>query len=75
MDLDVVYMFLCKGYQFLVVVHCDPSSWVEAKSLRTLFSQVIIDFLWKDIVCCHNCFKKLMIDGGFENKDAVVKLI
>ncbi len=72
--LDVVYMLPCKGYQFLVVAHCDLSGWVEAKFLRTLSSRLVADFLWEDVICCHGCFGKLIIDGRLENKDAVAEL-
>ncbi len=32
------------------------------------------DFLWKDIICRHGCFRKLIIDGGSENKNIVAEL-
>ena len=64
----------CEGYQFLVVARCDLSGWVEAKPLRTLSSRAVADFLWEDVICRHGCFGKLVIDGGLENKDAVVEL-
>ena len=34
-----------------------------------------MDFLWEDIIYCHGCFRKLIIDGGLENKNAVAELI
>lgn len=71
--LDVVYMPPCEGYRFLVVARCDLSGWVEAKTLRTLFSRAV-DFLWEDVICRHGCFGKLVIDGGSKNKDAVAEL-
>ena len=67
-------MPLCEGYRFLVVVRYDLSGWVEAKPLRILFFQAVADFLWEDIIYCHRCFGKLIIDRGSENKDAVAKL-
>ncbi len=62
------------GYRFLVVANCDLSSWVEAQPLRTLSSQAVADFLWKDVTCRHGCFGKLIIDGGSENKEAIAEL-
>ena len=72
--LDVVYIPSCKGYQFLVIAHCDLSAWVEAKPFCTLFSRAVADFLLKDIMCRHSCFEKSIIDGRSENKDAVGEL-
>lgn len=74
MGLDVVYMPLCKGYQFLVIACCNSSSWVEAKPLHTLSSQVIADFLWKNVIYHHGCFGKLIINGRSENKYTVAEL-
>lgn len=31
--------------------------------------------MWKDFICQHGCFGKLVIDGKSENKEAVVKLV
>ncbi len=70
-----MYMPPCKGYRFLVVAHCDLSGWVEVKPLRTLSSRAVAEFLWEDIICCHGCFGKLIIDRGLENKDAVAELV
>ena len=32
-------------------------------------------FLWKDLICRHGCFGKLIIDGGAENKEVVKALL
>ena len=34
----------------------------------------MIKFLWKNVICRHECFEKLMIDKKFENRDFVAKL-
>lgn len=64
----------CKGYQFQVFAHYDLSGWVKAKPLRTFFSRVVADFLWEDVICCHDCFEKLIINEGSKSKKAVVEL-
>ncbi len=71
--LDVVYIPPCEGYRFLVVARCDLSGWVEAKPLYNLSSRAVADFLWGDDICCHSCFRKLIIDRGSDNKDAVAE--
>ena len=72
--LDVVYMPPCEGMKDLVVACCDLSDWVEARPMRNLTSKVVARFLWEDIICRHGCFRKLVMDGGSENKDAVQEL-
>lgn len=42
--------------------------------MRTFFSRAVTDFLLEDVICCHGCFTKLIIDGRLENKDAITKL-
>ena len=32
------------------------------------------DFLWEDVICRHDCFGKLIINRGLENKDTVAEL-
>ncbi len=70
----MVYIPLCEGFQYLMVVRCDFSVWAEAKLLRTFSSRAIADFLWENVICRHNYFGKLVIDGGFKNKEAVSEL-
>lgn len=57
-----------------MVTRCNLSGWVETKPLRTLSSRTVADFLWEDIICCHGCFGKLIIDGGYKKKEAIAEL-
>ena len=52
----------------------DLSGWVETKLLCTFSSQAIADYLWVDVICCYNCFGKLVIDSGLKNKDVLAEL-
>lgn len=70
----MVYIPHCKGLQFLVVAHFDLSGWIEAKPLHTLSSKIIVDFFWKDVICQHEYFRKLVINGNSENKELVAEL-
>lgn len=69
-----MYISPYKGFKFLIVARYDLSGWVEAKLLRTFSSWTIAFFLWEDILYCHGCFRKLVIDGGLENKDIIAEL-
>ena len=40
----------------------------------TLSSRAVADFLWENVICRYGCFGKLIIDGSFENKEAVAEL-
>lgn len=69
-----MYIFSCKGYQFLVIAYYDLSSWIKIKPLRIFFSWTITDFLRENVICRHSCFGKLVIDRRSKNKDAIAKL-
>ncbi len=69
-----MYMPVCEGHQFLMVVFCYLSGWVEARPLRTLTFKAVARFLWKDVICCYCCFGKLIIDGDLKNEEAVEEL-
>lgn len=33
------------------------------------------DFLWKDVICCHSCVEKLIIDKRSKNKKVVAEFV
>ena len=71
---DVVHMPMDHGKNFLVVARDDLSGWVEAEPLTSADSEKVANFLWKDVICRHGCFGKLVVDGGPENRGWVAKL-
>jgi len=73
--LDIVYMPACQGKEFLVVAQEDLSGWPEARALASASSEAVMKFLWEDVVCHHGCFRRLVIDGGPENKVHVAEFM
>ena len=71
--LDIVYMPACQGKEFLVVAQEDLSGWPKARALASASSEAVMKFLWEDVVCHHGCFRRLVIDGGPENKAHVAE--
>jgi hypothetical protein len=43
--------------------------------LRAATSKVIIKFLWEDIIYRYGIFRRLIINGGPENKDLIVQFV
>ena len=72
--LDVVHMPACRGKHYIVMARDDFSGWVEGRALGKATAQNVARFLWEDVICRHGCFGKLIVDGGPENKDAVIEL-
>ena len=61
-------MLPCKGKNYLVVTQEDLSRQVKAQALLSVNSYVVAKFLWEDVVCCHKCFSKLVINKKPKNK-------
>ena len=62
------------GKEFLVVAREALSGWPEARALPSITSEHIARFIFEDIICRHGCFRRLLHDGGTENKGAVAVL-
>lgn len=69
--LDIVHMPKNKGKKYLVLARSDLSGWVEGRALSEASSHLIAQFLWEDVICRHGVFRKLVVDGGPENKGYV----
>ena len=72
--MNVVHMFKNHEKNFFVVTKNDLFKWIEIKIISAANFDKIIKFLWKNVICRHECFEKLIIDEEFENRDFVVKL-
>jgi len=66
---DVVYMPVSwDGYKFIVFARDDLSGWVEGRALEYNDSMSVADFLYEEVICRHGCPRKIVMDGGPENK-------
>jgi len=59
---------------YLVAARSDLSRWVEARALKAATSEAVAKFLYKDVICRHSIFQKLVVDGGPKNKSIVKEL-
>ena len=64
----------CGDCEFIVTARCEFSGWPEGCALTKADSKHVGDFLWRDVVCRHGAFHRLIIDGGPENKGFVEAL-
>ena len=67
MGLDVIYIFLCIGFNFIILAKYDLSDWIEEQVLRKADFFVVAKFIWKDIIYHHDYFEKLVIDWRQKN--------
>ena len=47
---------------------------MKTKALTVITSKTVTKFLWKNVILRHDCFCKLIIDEGSENKNVVAEL-
>jgi hypothetical protein len=73
--LDVVHMPNSGGYQYIVFARDDLSGWVEGRALTAANSKNVTKFIHEDVIVRHGCPKKIVVDGGSENKGFVEELL
>lgn len=66
---DIVHMPKDRNKNYLVLARSDLSGWVEGRALSSATSELVAQFLYEDIICRHGLFRKMVVDGGPENKD------
>jgi transposase InsO family protein len=73
---DVVHMPLGKGgKRYLVLARDDLSGWIEGRALTSNSSQAVAKFIFEEIIVRHGCPKRIVNDGGGENKGEVIQLL
>jgi hypothetical protein len=67
-EMNIVYMSLNKKKHYLIVTREDFFKWAETCVLSETKTWRMTKFLWKDVICRHDCFEKLTMNDKFENK-------
>ena len=55
-------------YEFIITIWYEFLGWPEGYILIKADSKHVGDFLWRDMVCRHKAFHRLIIDRGLKNK-------
>jgi hypothetical protein len=71
-SIDVVHMEPSHGKHYGVFARCQFYGWLEGRGLRDATATAIANFIWEDIICRHGCPRRIIMDGGPENKNAIV---
>jgi hypothetical protein len=74
-EVNIVHMSSNKKKHYLIVVRDDFFEWTETRVLSEAKAWRVIKFLWKDVICKHDCFEKLTINDDSENKEILKKLV
>jgi hypothetical protein len=73
--LDVVHMPSSGGYKYIVFARDDLSGWVEGRALTSANSASVAKFVYEDVIVRHGCPRRIVVDGGSENKGFVEELL
>jgi hypothetical protein len=73
--LDVVHMPNSSGYKYIVFARDDLSGWVEGRALTAANSKNVAKFLYEEVIARHGCPRRIVVDGGSENKGFVEELL
>ena len=72
--MNVVHMFKNHEKFFFVVTKNDLFEGIKIKIIFAADFDKMIKFLWKNVICRHKCFEKLIINEKSEDRNFVAKL-
>jgi hypothetical protein len=64
-----------EGYKFAVFARDDLGGWAEGRLLMDNDSESVAKFLFEDVICRHECPKKIVMDRGSENQGVAQALL
>ena len=71
---DVVFMPMNQGKNYLVIAREYLSGWVEARAIANNKSRTIAKFIYEDIICRWSMTRRLMVDGGPDFRRIIIDL-
>ncbi len=74
-EVNIVHMSSNKEKHYLIVVRDDFFEWAETRALFETKAWRMTKFLWKNVICRHDCFEKLTINDDSENKKILEKFV
>jgi hypothetical protein len=63
------------GHKYAVFARDDLSGWSEGRALMEANSKSVSKFLFEDVICRHGCPRRVVMDGGGENKKVTKALL
>ncbi len=74
-EMNIVHMSSNKEKHYLIVARDDFFEWTETRVLFETKAWRMTKFLWKDVICRHDCFEKLIVNDESENKEIFDELV
>jgi hypothetical protein len=68
-EVNIVHMSSNKKKHYFIVARDDFFEWTKTRVLFEAKTWRMIKFLWKNVICRHDCFEKLIVNDESENKE------
>ena len=73
--INAIHILLNQKKKFIIITHDDLSDWSEAEILSFFHLKHVAWFLYKKLICQHECFQKLMSNEEKKNKIKMRKFL
>jgi hypothetical protein len=67
--MNIVHMSSNKEKHYLIVARDDFFEWTKTRALSEAKAWRMTKFFWKNVICKHDCFEKLIVNNESENKE------
>jgi hypothetical protein len=74
-EINIVHMSSNKEKHYLIVIRDDFFDWAKTRALLEARTWRITKFLWKDVICRHDCFEKLIVNDESKNKEILDEFV
>ena len=72
---DIVHMQSFEKKHYLIFARKNLSKWIENKAFVKTDFESVARFIYKNIICRHECFERLIIDDDSKNKKLIETFI
>ncbi len=73
--MNIVHMSSNKEKHYLIIVRDDFFEWAKARVLSEAKAWRMTKFLWKNVICKHDYFEKLIVNDESENKEILDEFV
>ena len=74
-NIDGVHLSQSRLIKTLIIIENNLTEWMKTCILFNLKTKIVAKFLWKNIICCFECFESIVINESFKNKIVTKELL
>ena len=70
-----MHMFTLKIIKMMMIARNDLIKWMKTCALFNLKIDIIVKFIWQNVINRHECFDIIILNENFENKKIIKQLL